>query len=920
MLQRAAGNAYSWWWASHIRTKQSKWLEQSLQDMEDKVKVTLKIIDDDGDSFAKRAEMYYRKRPELINFVEESYRAYRALAERYDHLSRELQSANRKIATAFPDEVHFEDDDSDEESISSGYQTPKDPLDAKRPGIPKVPKPPAKNFLMGSGRGRPKQMAEKVTLVPASGLTQAEALVEIDKIHKEILALQTEKEFVKSWYEHGYARYWEIEGQINELQGSICNLQDEFRIESYIEDNEARKLMAETALKSCKEALYHLKDQEEQSAEEVRMQDGSIDKASKKIGKLKRELLSPFEENESTASERKAVNTVDVRDGKPNQEGHHLATPDGNPRACLTVSDLVERIDELVNKVVNLETEVSSQSALVKKLQSETDSLNAHVQTLEEEKETLMGSSENVKIRVKELEKGLEEVRNMKQCFHERDRIIISQFNEASSNLERLSEKLQEVKLDAEVEDAALFQDHRKSKTPSEELHQDGGAAGKSDKGDILFVSGPCSEFDTFSEKETPDLYGSVDLNPDRESLGGRECEDQPNWRQLFLEGMEDREKILFEEYTTILRSYKDVKNKLSDVEKTNRDGLFEMAMQIKELRSNNATKDQEIVALRRKLGGSDAETVVSHEDTLQEATEDGGDQKQSGSPKQPLYRLLLKQNEKFVGSLSDRELRGNITSVEETLRTEIDRMLEENLEFWLRFSTSIHMVQKFQTTVHDLQVEVVKLMEKHQEDESSSDSNHRRHISRSDARPIYKHLQEIQSELRMWLEHNSLLKEEQQNRSISLLRIQDDISKLAMAKPGERQAVLNEYQAAKFHGEVTNMEQENNKVAYQLQAGLDRVKKLQGEIERSLTRLEECMGMSGGFRSGKFLGPSGSSSSGGSSGKHRLPLRSFLFGVKLKKQYKQKQSSLFSCMTPVLQKQYSDLRSAGNARLPPPY
>ena len=30
MLQRAASNAYSWWWASHIRTKQSKWLEQNL--------------------------------------------------------------------------------------------------------------------------------------------------------------------------------------------------------------------------------------------------------------------------------------------------------------------------------------------------------------------------------------------------------------------------------------------------------------------------------------------------------------------------------------------------------------------------------------------------------------------------------------------------------------------------------------------------------------------------------------------------------------------------------------------------------------------------------------------------------------------------------------------------------------------------
>jgi hypothetical protein len=31
MLQRAASNAYSWWWVSHIRTKQSKWMEQNLQ-------------------------------------------------------------------------------------------------------------------------------------------------------------------------------------------------------------------------------------------------------------------------------------------------------------------------------------------------------------------------------------------------------------------------------------------------------------------------------------------------------------------------------------------------------------------------------------------------------------------------------------------------------------------------------------------------------------------------------------------------------------------------------------------------------------------------------------------------------------------------------------------------------------------------
>ncbi|KAE8722772.1 Detected protein of confused Function [Hibiscus syriacus] len=50
----------------------------------------LKLIEEDADSFAKKAEMYYKKRPELIAQVEEFYRMYRSLAERYDHLTGEL--------------------------------------------------------------------------------------------------------------------------------------------------------------------------------------------------------------------------------------------------------------------------------------------------------------------------------------------------------------------------------------------------------------------------------------------------------------------------------------------------------------------------------------------------------------------------------------------------------------------------------------------------------------------------------------------------------------------------------------------------------------------------------------------------------------------------------------------------------------
>ncbi|KAJ7941688.1 Protein NETWORKED 4A [Quillaja saponaria] len=83
--------SYSWWWDSHVSPKNSKWLAENLETMDQSVKRMLKLIEEDGDSFAKKAEMYYQKRPELISHVEEFYRMYRSLAERYDHVTGELR-------------------------------------------------------------------------------------------------------------------------------------------------------------------------------------------------------------------------------------------------------------------------------------------------------------------------------------------------------------------------------------------------------------------------------------------------------------------------------------------------------------------------------------------------------------------------------------------------------------------------------------------------------------------------------------------------------------------------------------------------------------------------------------------------------------------------------------------------------------
>ncbi|GAB2294752.1 hypothetical protein Dimus_028947 [Dionaea muscipula] len=107
LLRSDSRNLYSWWWDSHNSPKNSKWLQGNLRDMDAKVKAMIKLIEEDADSFARRAEMYYKKRPELMKLVEEFYRAYRALAERYDHATGELRQAHKTIAAAFPNEVPF---------------------------------------------------------------------------------------------------------------------------------------------------------------------------------------------------------------------------------------------------------------------------------------------------------------------------------------------------------------------------------------------------------------------------------------------------------------------------------------------------------------------------------------------------------------------------------------------------------------------------------------------------------------------------------------------------------------------------------------------------------------------------------------------------------------------------------------------
>ena len=63
-----------------------------IREMDRSIKQMMKLVEEEGgDSFAKKAEIYCQKRPKLVSHVEEFYRMFRSLAERYHEAKVELR-------------------------------------------------------------------------------------------------------------------------------------------------------------------------------------------------------------------------------------------------------------------------------------------------------------------------------------------------------------------------------------------------------------------------------------------------------------------------------------------------------------------------------------------------------------------------------------------------------------------------------------------------------------------------------------------------------------------------------------------------------------------------------------------------------------------------------------------------------------
>ncbi|XP_074561124.1 protein NETWORKED 2A-like [Curcuma longa] len=922
--------------------------------MDGRVKTMLKIIEVDADSFAKRAEMYFKRRPELISFVEEAYREYRGLAERYDHISGELHKANHTIATAFPDQVQYAMLEEEDENFPKAI-TPIDPRKIHKPIV---------DGLLNKRRGeRQPSMKTQTPLRSKTPVNRKKAQEEISKLQKEVLVLQTEKEFIKSSYETGVAKYWEIEKKIVEMLEDAYCLEDEFNASAVvIEDNEARALMTATALKSCEDAIFNLHEHQNKSMEQEILESSRIKASREKLLALKRELGKFQVENTDNADEstqkKSTIFNEDEKCFSFNKERIPLQLLCEKLKIYLerdpdnSVEDVSEKIDELVSRITSLELAVSQQTAKIHRLRSENNELEKYLLGLEEEKMILINELNGTSNTLKQAEEQLNIVEILGKNVQDEEIILCRNINKAYDSFVDVSGKLQFLSQEddehiesgyledeisssdelIECEDKEVTEIHDQNENSFEEIHvtEEHSIKDHTKLNSGSEISSNCSAENLTEQNEYmfKDSSGTG-VNFDNSTHTDREAQFEEkeisvDLYHLLLNSLEGREKILLAEYTSILQRYKETKKKLSEVEKKNENYHKEIMTLLQELNNTSTMKDEEIQLLKQQIESSKMNPNVK---IPSEAGESSHRNFESLScfPKFNIENTNLQCSQmiddanitstrrtcktKFVGepggliaehiNLQLNDKPKDSSPIEEKFRRGMDDLLEENLQFWLRFSSSFQHIQELQAQFENVQTDIKNMKDIIAQQANNGTFNDQ--VPQSDSVPIVSKLRELKTELQIWLEQSIFLRDELETRLLSLCSIQEEINRATEANQQSEEFQLSPCQAAKFQGEVLDMQLENNKVANELQAGHDHVRHLQAEVEKELTKLHVHLELPR-LRNNRPL-----------PFKHfhsrtrtpsRVPLRSFLFGPKIKKE------SVFACLNPAYQRNYSDLRA----------
>ncbi|KAG5051802.1 hypothetical protein JHK87_004000 [Glycine soja] len=405
---------YSWWWDSHISPKNSKWLQENLTDMDAKVKQMIKLIEEDADSFARRAEMYYKKRPELMKMVEEFYRAYRALAERYDHATGVIRHAHKTMAEAFPNQVPMMLTD-DLPAISPTETEPHTP-EMRHPSRafldPDEPQKDASAHFHaikrnGGYTGEPDSPLNK------TGLKQLNDLY-----------IPGEQENLPKFARRGL-NFFETQEESNEQNSGSNNTLSESE----------RVTKAETEILALKKAIAKLEDEKEAGLLQYQQ-------SLEKMSNLKLEV-STAQENSRRLDERASKAEAEVQALKEAQ----IKLQAESEASLLQYQECLEKISNLEKNISSLQKEAGELNERATKAETETESLKQELARVEAEKEATLVQYNQCLETISKLEERIKEA-------EENARRIKEHADIAEKEIEAL--ELQVTKLNEEKEDAAL--------------------------------------------------------------------------------------------------------------------------------------------------------------------------------------------------------------------------------------------------------------------------------------------------------------------------------------------------------------------------------------------------------------------------------------------------------------------------------
>jgi chromosome segregation ATPase len=364
--------------------------------MDAKVKAMIKLIEEDADSFARRAEMYYKKRPELMKLVEEFYRAYRALAERYDHATVELRQAHRTMAEAFPNHVPYELADDSPSGLSGPETEPHtpeilhpiralvDPDDLHKDALGfsstslhtmKRNGGNSEEFDSGISKRGLKQLNELFgsrEAVPQNsdvaegrmrkGLNVNEAETEVQTLKKALAEIQVEKEAIHLQYKQSLEKLSHLERELNHAQEDAGGL-----------DERASK--AEIEIKILKAALVQLEAGRDAGILQY-------NQCLERISSLEN-MLSVAQENEKGLNERAVRAETESQCLK--QELSRLEVE--KEAGLLHYKQCLEKISVLETKISLAEENARMLNEQIERAETEVKTLQRALTKLNEEKE-----------------------------------------------------------------------------------------------------------------------------------------------------------------------------------------------------------------------------------------------------------------------------------------------------------------------------------------------------------------------------------------------------------------------------------------------------------------------------------------------------------------------------------------------------